>query len=117
MITGIDHMEIVVRDVDEMAEFFGKLGFEEVRRTDHHGSAVEMRVPGPDGIIIEFHTGHPTEPPGINHIAFRVESTQGTVEEFRALGVELQAAHGAQTSGRLIATFRDPLHRRWPLSE
>lgn len=117
MIVGIDHIEIVVRDIDEMAELFGKIGFEEIRRTDHHGKAVEMRVPGPDGIVIEFHTGHATEPPGLNHIAFRVDDAAETVAQMRSVGVELADAHIAKNSGRLISTFRDPMHMRWQISE
>ncbi|CAG0955394.1 partial methylmalonyl-CoA/ethylmalonyl-CoA epimerase, partial [Anaerolineae bacterium] len=88
MITRVDHIEMVVPDIDIVAEFFKKLGFEEVRRTAHHGSAVEMRLPGQDQVLFEFHTGHATEVPGINHIAFKVEDCQATVAELKAKGIK-----------------------------
>jgi catechol 2,3-dioxygenase-like lactoylglutathione lyase family enzyme len=117
MITGIDHIEIVVKDIDAMATFFTRLGFTEIRRTDHHGKAVELQVPGAEGIVIEFHTGYPTETPGINHIAFRVDDTVETATQFRELGVDINEPKVAENSGRAIASFRDPMHMRWQLSE
>ncbi|GAA1022668.1 hypothetical protein Aple_092390 [Acrocarpospora pleiomorpha] len=118
MIIGIDHIEIVVADIDAMSTFFQTLGFTEVRRTDHHGQAVEMLVPGTEGTIIEFHTGHATEPPGLNHIAFRVDDCAATVEELRGAGVPIpRDAKVAANSGRLVASFRDPMYQRWQLAE
>lgn len=117
MIIGVDHLEFVVADIDAVAEFFVKLGFTEVRRTEHHGEAVEIRVPGPEGIILEFHTGLSTEPPGLNHIAFRVDNTQATVEQFAAAGIVIPDAKIADKSGRSISSFRDPSYNRWQLSE
>jgi 4-hydroxyphenylpyruvate dioxygenase-like putative hemolysin len=38
MIRGIDHIEIIVRDIDESIAFFQKLGFELLTRTAHHRS-------------------------------------------------------------------------------
>ena len=41
MIRGIDHIELIVRDVEEFVSFFQKLGFELIQRTKHHGDAAE----------------------------------------------------------------------------
>lgn len=117
MITGIDHIEMVVADVDAAADFFAKLGLVEIRRTEHHGSAVELRIPGAEGIILEVHTGTNIEVPGINHIAFRVDDCVGTVEAARGAGVDVADAKIAQASGRRVASFRDPFYNRWQFSE
>jgi len=37
MVLGIDHTELIVRDVDEFVDFYEKLGFEVLLRTGHHG--------------------------------------------------------------------------------
>ena len=37
MITQIDHIEMIVNDVDAHVEFYQKLGFKLLTRTDHHG--------------------------------------------------------------------------------
>jgi len=117
VITGIDHIEFVVKDIDEMSQFFSKLGLKEIRRTSHHGSAVEMLVPGSEGTIIEFHTGKPTEPPGINHIAFRVDSCESTADDLISQGVTLDNPPRTGASGRTTTTLRDPMYQRWQLAE
>jgi catechol 2,3-dioxygenase-like lactoylglutathione lyase family enzyme len=37
MISGIDHIEIVVKNVKKHVEFYKKLGFKVLTWTDHHG--------------------------------------------------------------------------------
>ena len=37
MVLGIDHIELIVRDVDEYVEFYQKMGFKLLLRTGHHG--------------------------------------------------------------------------------
>ncbi len=50
---GIDHIEINVNDVEEMATFFKKVGFIETRRTAHTEGSIELRFPGgPDAPIL-----------------------------------------------------------------
>ena len=38
MIRGIDHIELIVRDVEEYVAFFEKMGFKVLTRTSHHGA-------------------------------------------------------------------------------
>ena len=45
-VLGIDHIELIVRDVDEFVEFYQKLGFEVLMRTSHHGGSAELKLPG-----------------------------------------------------------------------
>ena len=41
MITAIDHIELIVRDVKAHVAFFEKLGFELLLWTDHHGGSAD----------------------------------------------------------------------------
>ena len=116
MITGIDHLEICVADIDAVAEFYKKLGFEEVRRTKHHGDAVELRIPGTK-TIFEFHTGKEEEVPGLNHIAFRVDDIEAAVAELQDKGVTfITPISTAKSTGRSTANFRDPTYQRHQLT-
>jgi catechol 2,3-dioxygenase-like lactoylglutathione lyase family enzyme len=116
MIRGIDHIEICVRDIDEVAEFYKKFGMEEVRRTEHHGKTVEMRIPGTK-TIFEFHTGKYEELPGINHIAFRVDDVDTEVEELKEKGVEFHTdIILSKGSGRKVCNFRDPMYFRYQIT-
>ena len=76
MIVGIDHIEIIVRDVKQYVEFYQKLGFKLLSWTEHHGGSAELQLPGENQPIFEIHTLLGEENPGINHISFkaRVES-------------------------------------------
>jgi glyoxylase I family protein len=118
MLKKVDHIAICVKDVNVMADFFRKLGFEEVRRTDHHGGAVEVRLPGEDQILFEFTTLRSSENPGVNHIAFLVEDCQEAAEELKSQGVALDSEpHKVESSGRFIASFRDPYGFRLQITE
>ena len=44
MIRGIDHIELIVRDVEEFISFFEKMGFKVIKRTSHHGSSAELQL-------------------------------------------------------------------------
>ena len=109
MLKRVDHIEIVVQDLDAMAGFFQSMGFEVIRRTEHHGGAVELKLPGPDQVIFELHTLEAEENPGINHIAFLVEDSPGTVAALRARGIEIdQEPFYFPATGRTLTNFRDP---------
>ena len=55
MLQGIDHIEIIVRDVEESIAFFQKMGFQLLTRTSHHGQSAELQLPGPNQTIFEIH--------------------------------------------------------------
>lgn len=118
MIKGIDHIEICVKDLDAAADFFTKMGFAEIGRTNHHGGAVELRVPGEQNILIEFHRGLPTETPGLNHIAFLVDDMQTTGAELTGKGIEFDAPPKTSLNrGCQMASLRDPAHMRYQLTD
>ncbi len=113
MVVGLDHLEFCVGNIDEVADFFKKLGFTEVGRTDHHGGAIELMSPGEQGILFEFHYGKDTEAPGLNHIAFKVDDMEQTYQELTAKGVQFAAPpKQSKNRGCSMANTRDPAHMR-----
>ena len=109
MITGIDHIELIVRDVDEFIRFFELMGWEVVKRTRHHRQSAELKRPGDDQPIFEIHELGVEEVPGINHIAFRTGDIQTTYQKLVEGGVRFSGPpHPIRETGRLIANFRDP---------
>lgn len=107
-IQGIDHIELVVTDVDRFVKFFQAMGFELVRRTEHHGGSAELRVPGENQPIIELHRVGGEENPGLNHIALRVSDVRQAYEELRSQGIGCSEPHYVEATGRTIVNLRDP---------
>jgi glyoxylase I family protein len=118
MIRRVDHIGVSVPDVEMMAEFFGGMGFEVVRRTDHHGGCVEMRLPGENQVLFEFTLLRGEEVPGVNHVALEVDDAAAMAADLKAKGVKFSdEAHKVAGSGRVVANFRDPLGFRLQLTE
>jgi catechol 2,3-dioxygenase-like lactoylglutathione lyase family enzyme len=109
MIRGIDHIELIVRDVDEFIAFFQQLGFQLLTRTSHHGASAELQLPGPNQPIFEIHQVSGEENIGVNHIAFKVDNAQETYEELRSKGMtSLRTPNFVPATGRTTVNFRDP---------
>ncbi|MCL4535895.1 MAG: VOC family protein [Bacteroidetes bacterium] len=87
MITSIDHIELVVRDVEEEVGFLEKLGFRVVRRTPHRGGSVELQLPGPHQPIVEIHKVREGEAIGMNHLGLGVDDISKTQAELEAKGL------------------------------
>src|SRR3954465_15960622 len=83
MVRGIDHIELIVRNVDETITFFQDLGFKLLTRTKHHGTSVEMQLPGENQPIFEIHQVTGEENPGGNHIAFKVDNAKAASAELQ----------------------------------
>jgi len=116
MIGEIDHIEIEASDAEAMADFLKKLGYEEVRRTEHHGLSVEVEPGDGEGPLIELHTVSGEEVPGINHIAFGVDDVEAEYEKLKEKGVDdLVEPYFVEKTGRTICNFRDPDGRRYQL--
>jgi glyoxylase I family protein len=109
MLSGIDHVELIVRDVDETVAFFRRLGFELLTRTPHHGGSAELKLPGDGQPIFEIHRVQGEENPGVNHIAFGCADVRETHRALSGAGVAFEGEpHLVRASGRLIANLRDP---------
>ena len=119
MIVGIDHIEIIVRDVKQYVEFYQKLGFKLLSWTEHHGGSAELQLPGENQPIFEIHTLLGEENPGINHISFKVVDIDKTYEDLRAKGIDsfYKPPHPSPSTGRKNVLLRDPDGWRLQLSD
>jgi glyoxylase I family protein len=109
MIKGIDHIEFIVRDVEEFVTFFQKLGFNLLTRTSHHGASAELQLPGANQPIFEIHQVGGEENIGINHIAFRVDNAQAAYEDMQRQGISsAKPPNFVPATGRTTINFRDP---------
>lgn len=109
MVLSVDHIELVVRDVEAFVELFQSMGFKLLTRTSHHGSSAELQLPGPNQPVFEIHKVRGEENIGVNHIAFRVESAQAAHQELERKGVNFESGPTfIQASGRTVVNFRDP---------
>ena len=108
MVRGIDHIEIIVRNVEEYVAFFEKLGFKVLTRTAHHGASAELQLPGDNQPIFEIHQVDREENIGVNHIAFKVDNAQQAYSELESKGLKLRAPNYVVATGRMTVNFRDP---------
>lgn len=116
MLGEIHHVEIEASDAREQVEFFGALGYEVHRTTDHHGGAYELRSGTGRGPIFEVHTVEGEEVPGINHIALVTDDLAGVTSELVQADVDDVAGpfYLAET-GRVFTNVRDPDGRRFQI--
>ena len=109
MLVGIDHIEIIVRDVEEYVDFYQKLGFRVLTRTSHHGGSAELQLPGDNQPVIEIHKVSGEENVGINHIAFKVDSAQRTYDDLAQKDIAPERGpHFVESTGRTNVNLRNP---------
>ncbi len=104
-----------VLDLERSAEFYGSLGFEELRRMPIGEDATNlfMGLPG-DGPRLELTLNHGrTEPyeigTGYGHIAITTDDLDATLERLAAEGIEPERApYQARKGGSRICFVRDP---------
>ena len=109
MIKSIDHMELIVCDLDAHVTFFEKLGFKVLTRTSHHGGSAELQLPGENQPIIEMHEATGEEVIGINHIALKVDDAADSFEELGKAGVSFtRGPKLIEVTGRTTVELRDP---------
>jgi catechol 2,3-dioxygenase-like lactoylglutathione lyase family enzyme len=109
MITAIDHIEIVVRDVQEEVKFLELLGFSVIRRTPHRGGSVELSLPGPNQTIIEIHKQREGETLGLNHLGFATGDINQTQAELEAKGLLFNGQPRlVEATQRLLSNTVDP---------
>lgn len=109
MLTAIDHIEIIVRDLDAYVDYLRKLGFELITRTSHHGDSAELKLPGDNQPIFELHQVGGEEVIGINHIAFRTDSVDAAYDRLLENGIKIEEPpHDVPSTGRTNINLRDP---------
>jgi catechol 2,3-dioxygenase-like lactoylglutathione lyase family enzyme len=118
VIVGIDHIEMIVRDVKAHVDFYQKLGFKLLTWTDHHGGSAELQLPGENQPILEIHAVLTEENPGINHISFKCTDVEAVHKDLSAKGIVFQkGVHPSPSTGRKNALLRDPDGWRLQLSD
>ncbi len=109
MIQGIDHIELIVRQLDEYVAFLKTLGFETVRETPHHGGSVEMKPPGEGQPVFEIHQVMGEEVIGVNHIAFKVDDAAAAHAALKNYPGMVSGPPGhVPDTGRTNLNLRDP---------
>jgi catechol 2,3-dioxygenase-like lactoylglutathione lyase family enzyme len=109
MFLGIDHIEIIVKDLNTHIKWYESLGYKLLRKSSHHGGSAELIIPGSERPIIELHQVKGEEVIGINHIAFQVEDAMIAVQELERLGIKIESGPNFfEPTGRILANFRDP---------
>lgn len=118
MLTGLNHVEIQASDAETLVDFLLAVGFEERRRTDHHGRSYEPVPAAGDGPVLEIHTVADEEVPGVNHLAFDVEDLDAATAHLEAIGADgVVGPSRLESTGRRYTNFRDPDGRRLQLVE
>jgi lactoylglutathione lyase len=113
-----------ITDIDRSVDFYGKLGFREIRRVPIRDEAtnVFMGLPG-DGARLELTYNHGrTEPydigTGYGHIAITVDDLDVTLERLAELGIEPEKPpYRAREGGSRLCFVRDPEGYRIELIE
>jgi catechol 2,3-dioxygenase-like lactoylglutathione lyase family enzyme len=108
MVLSVDHIELIVTDLDKTIKLFEAMGFKLVTKTPHHGGSAEMQLPGTNQVIFELHTVSGEENPGVNHIAFLTDDIAGDRQKLVNAGVKMSPLHLVKASGRTLSNFRDP---------
>ena len=105
MILGLDHFEVLVKNLEKSVEFYKLLGFEVVKWTEEERT-VELKA-GAIGLdVIEVSEKRPEV--GLNHIAFLVDDVDKTMAEWKEKGVEITLEPiTSERSGRRLAAIKD----------
>ena len=113
--TKIDHLAFRVSDINKSCELFKQLGFVEVRRTTHHGGALEMENPQQPGLILEFTTirADRNQVPGFDHAGINLDG-EAALQELIAAGFpEGDKPKLVPDSGRITTNWNDFDGTKW----
>ena len=113
-ISGIDHIDIVVKNPADMATFLCSVGFVVHRETDHGGGSIELRFPGDgDQPILELTSPEDgkgnVRPLGLRHLALRSTDIQATFLAFKRDGLPVKGEpRVVAETGRTLVNLIDP---------
>lgn len=105
----VDHIAILVRDLEEALDFYKKLGFK-VAHTDEEERYVSLKR---DQVTIDLY-GRPERARwGVQHIAISVDSDK-EIQELTEKGVEFEGPPVvAPYTGRTVAKIKEPDGSNW----
>jgi len=110
----IDHIDIVVENPLQMADFLVSIGFTLVRKLEHGGTAVELAFPGEgDQPILELTSrdqgNGKVRELGLRHIALRSSDIHKTFEELSSRGYTFdKPPRPIEATGRMVTNLKDP---------
>jgi lactoylglutathione lyase len=112
-----------ITDIDKSVEFYGKLGFEELRRMPIGDEAINvfMGLPG-DGARLELTYNFGVDSydvgTGYGHIALTVEDLDATLEQLATVGITPEKPpYSVREGGSKLCFVRDPDDYRIELIE
>lgn len=111
---SIDHIDIVVEDPRQMADFLVSIGFTHVRETEGGRGSIEVAFPGEgDQPILELTPRDPgtgkVRELGLRHIALRSSDINKTFEELTAKGYRFdKPPRLIGETGRMLTNLKDP---------
>jgi catechol 2,3-dioxygenase-like lactoylglutathione lyase family enzyme len=113
MLTGIDHIDIAVDDLEQWTAFLEAIGFAVIRRTSHGGGSVELHFPGVEKPFLEStSTRRPkgtTQKARFRHIALRSGNIAETFAALSAHGIAIDRRPRKNAeSGRMTMNAVDP---------
>ena len=113
-----------ILEIDRSVEFYGKLGFEELRRMPIGDSAINVFMGLPDdGARLELTYNIGREEPyeigtGYGHIALTVDDLDATLEQLATVGIEPEKPpYTVSEGGSRLCFVRDPDDYRIELIE
>lgn len=105
----VDHIDIVVKDINRSVEFYKKFGLVVVGTLDKGKTVFLGNQDRERPLVVELHQAEVGQQPGLGHIAFYVEDVEAAHAELVKAGVSFSTKpqHGT-ASGRVIALTQDP---------
>lgn len=117
MVTGVDHIDMRVADLEATVSTLLKLGLEIRRRTEAPRSSVEMALPGENQVVFELRPTGNDGIAGVHHIAFK-QSSPEDVEDLKSKGISFLTEHFTiKATGRTVSSFSDPNGQTWQLTD
>lgn len=113
---GINHIAIIVSDMDVSKEFYiNKLGFKVIDEIDRPERQSKICYLDAGNIIIELFT-FPNSPNrlsrpeslGLRHIAFETDDFDGTLEKLKNLDIEVEHIRTDARTGKRLTFIKDP---------
>jgi catechol 2,3-dioxygenase-like lactoylglutathione lyase family enzyme len=114
MIESLDHIAIVVTDLQETIDFYAKLGFSPGQRSETPDMTIQFLEAGSARleVLVPKETSSAPESRetdvGIKHIALKVNDIWKTYEVAKARGVIFSTEPRRTPMGNIATFFRDP---------
>ncbi len=107
---GVDHIDIVVSDLNASIEFYRKFGMSPEGTLDNGQTVFMWNCDYDHPVRIELHKAEPGQQTGIDHLSFAVSDPKDGTKEIQFVGgVDFKfEPFENQQSGRTISNCYDP---------